>query len=98
MLHTVLRRKALGESVEQIRPALIIPTGKRKRQSPTVASIYRTLAEHMPCPDHWPFGHRPIPAADQAFAHGLHLRWIRDARQVVAEVGQEPDALEAGRG
>ncbi|MFE5028244.1 recombinase family protein [Streptomyces sp. NPDC056656] len=46
MLHTVLRRKALGESVEQIQPALIIPTGKRKGQSPSVASIYRALAEH----------------------------------------------------
>ncbi|MCM1965302.1 recombinase family protein [Streptomyces sp. G1] len=43
MLHTVLRRKALGESVEQIQPDLIIPTGKRKGQSP---SIYRALAEH----------------------------------------------------
>ncbi|MFJ7063108.1 recombinase family protein [Streptomyces griseobrunneus] len=46
MLHTVLRRKALGESVEQIQPDLIIPTGKRKGQSPSVASIYRALAEH----------------------------------------------------
>jgi DNA invertase Pin-like site-specific DNA recombinase len=46
MLHTVLRRKALGESVEQIPPALIIPTGKRKGQSPSVASLYRALAEH----------------------------------------------------
>ncbi|MEU6259584.1 recombinase family protein [Streptomyces sp. NPDC047043] len=46
MLHTVLRRKALGESVEQIQPALIIPTGKRKGQNPSVASIYRALAEH----------------------------------------------------
>jgi DNA invertase Pin-like site-specific DNA recombinase len=33
MLHTVLRRKALGESVEQIHPALIIPTGKRRSSS-----------------------------------------------------------------
>lgn len=46
MLHTVLRRKALGESVEQIQPALIIPTGKRKGRNPSVASIYRALAEH----------------------------------------------------
>ncbi|MFE2537657.1 recombinase family protein [Streptomyces sp. NPDC059371] len=45
MLHTVLR-KSLGESVEQIQPALIIPTGKRKGQNPSVASIYRALAEH----------------------------------------------------
>ncbi|MER5916887.1 recombinase family protein [Streptomyces sp. NPDC001982] len=46
MLHTVLRRRALGESVEQIQPDLIIPTGKRKGQSPSVASIYRALVEH----------------------------------------------------
>ena len=46
MLHTVLRRRAKGESVEQIQPDLIIPTGKRKGQSPSVASIYRALAEH----------------------------------------------------
>lgn len=46
MLHTVLRRRANGESVEQIRPDLIIPTGKRKGHNPGLASIYRALAEH----------------------------------------------------
>lgn len=46
MLHTVLRRKAAGESVESIQPDLIIATGKRKGHSPSLASIYRTLAEH----------------------------------------------------
>ncbi|MGW1192354.1 recombinase family protein [Streptomyces sp. NPDC002559] len=46
MLHTVLRRRAGGESVEQIQPDLTIPTGKRKGQNPSVASIYRALAEH----------------------------------------------------
>ncbi|GGR51919.1 hypothetical protein [Streptomyces netropsis] len=46
MLHTVLRRRAGGESVEQIQSDLIIPTGKRKGQNPSVASIYRALAEH----------------------------------------------------
>ncbi|WP_436777609.1 hypothetical protein [Yinghuangia sp. YIM S09857] len=48
MLQTVLRRPAGGESVEQTQPDLIIPTGKRKGQSPpwSVASIYRALAEH----------------------------------------------------
>ncbi|MFE9813301.1 recombinase family protein [Streptomyces sp. NPDC005548] len=46
MLHTVLRRKAAGESVEQIRPDLIIPTGERKGRNPGLASIYRALAEH----------------------------------------------------
>ncbi|MFF8941892.1 recombinase family protein [Streptomyces sp. NPDC014864] len=46
MLHTVLRRRAGGESVEQIHPHLIIPTGKRKGQNPSVASTYRALAEH----------------------------------------------------
>lgn len=40
------RRRANGESVEQIQPDLIIPTGKRKGQNPSVASIYRALAEH----------------------------------------------------
>jgi hypothetical protein len=46
MLHTVLRRRADGEPVESIRPDLIIPTGKRKGQNPSLASIYRALAEH----------------------------------------------------
>jgi hypothetical protein len=46
MLHTVIRRRAGGESVEQIQPDLIIPTGKRKGHSPSVAGIYRALAEH----------------------------------------------------
>ncbi|MFD8722243.1 recombinase family protein [Streptomyces sp. NPDC059629] len=60
MLHTVLRRKALGESVEQIQPALIIPTGKRKGQNPSVASIYRALAEHAKC-EVYPQGRRTGP-------------------------------------
>ncbi|MEU5539423.1 recombinase family protein [Streptomyces sp. NPDC020362] len=54
MLHTVLRRRAGGESVEQIQPDLIIPTGKRKGQNPSVASIYRALAAHAKreaCPE-----------------------------------------------
>ncbi|MFE1011038.1 hypothetical protein ACFW4M_07035 [Streptomyces sp. NPDC058794] len=42
----MLRRRALGGSVEQTQPDLIIPTGKRKGQAPSVASIYRALAEH----------------------------------------------------
>ena len=46
MLHTVLRRKAAGETVEAIRPDLIIPTGKRRGKNPSLASIYRALAEH----------------------------------------------------
>lgn len=46
MLHAVLRRRANGESVESIRPDLIIPTGKRKGRNPSLASIYRALAEH----------------------------------------------------
>ncbi|MFE3717199.1 recombinase family protein [Streptomyces cyaneofuscatus] len=46
MLHTVLRRRAAGETVEQIQRDLIIPTGKRKGQNPSVASVYRSLAEH----------------------------------------------------
>lgn len=46
MLHTVRRRRAGGESVEQIQPDLFIPTGKRKGLNPSVAGIYRALAEH----------------------------------------------------
>jgi len=45
-LQNVLRREALGDSVEQILPALIIPTGKRKGQSTSVASVYWAPAEH----------------------------------------------------
>ncbi|MEJ8642074.1 recombinase family protein [Streptomyces sp. MS1.HAVA.3] len=45
MLHTVLRRRTNGETVEEIQPDLIIPTGKRKGQSPSLSSIYRALAE-----------------------------------------------------
>ncbi|MFF7977360.1 recombinase family protein [Streptomyces sp. NPDC007905] len=45
MLHTVLRRRADGETVEQIQPDLIIPTGKRRGQNPSLSSIYRALAE-----------------------------------------------------
>ena len=41
MLHTVLRRRARGESIESIRKDLIIPTGKRKGRNPGLASIYR---------------------------------------------------------
>jgi DNA invertase Pin-like site-specific DNA recombinase len=44
MLHTVLRCQAAGEKVEAIQPDLVIPTGKRRGQSPSVASIYRALA------------------------------------------------------
>ncbi|MDO5745733.1 MAG: recombinase family protein [Micrococcaceae bacterium] len=46
MLHTVLRRRANGESLEDIRLDLIIPTGKRKGRNPSLASIYRALNEH----------------------------------------------------
>ncbi len=46
MLHTVLRRRASGESVESIRPDLIIPAGKRKGHTPSPASIYRAITEH----------------------------------------------------
>ncbi|WP_327286701.1 recombinase family protein [Streptomyces sp. NBC_01205] len=46
MLHTLLRRRANGETVEDIQPDLLIPTGRRKGQSPSLSSIYRALAEH----------------------------------------------------
>ncbi|MDP4506928.1 hypothetical protein [Nonomuraea turcica] len=46
MLHTVLRRRAAGESVEQIRSDLIIPTGKRKGRNLPVSC--RTLKRQQP--------------------------------------------------
>ncbi|WP_278045264.1 recombinase family protein [Actinomadura roseirufa] len=46
MLHTLLRRRAAGEKVDDIRKDLIIPTGKNKGHNPSPASIYRALAEH----------------------------------------------------
>ncbi|MFF4621853.1 recombinase family protein [Nonomuraea jabiensis] len=46
MIHTVLRRRAAGEPIDKIRKDLIIPTGKRKGHNPSLASIYRALAEH----------------------------------------------------
>ncbi|WP_250637881.1 recombinase family protein [Streptomyces fodineus] len=46
MRHTKLRRRANGEWVEQIQPDLIIPTGKRKGQNPSVAGSHRAPAEH----------------------------------------------------
>ncbi len=46
MLHTVLRRRANGESVEDIQPDLITPAGKHKGGNLSLASIYRALAEH----------------------------------------------------
>ena len=46
MLHTVLRRRAAGESVADIRKDLIIPTGRRKGENPSPASVYRALAEY----------------------------------------------------
>jgi hypothetical protein len=46
MLRTVFRRRTGGETVEQIQPDLIIPTGRRKGHNPSLSSIYRALAEH----------------------------------------------------
>jgi DNA invertase Pin-like site-specific DNA recombinase len=46
MLHTIPRRRAAGETVEQIRPDLIIPTGRRKGRNPSVASIYRAITAY----------------------------------------------------
>ncbi|WP_427017370.1 hypothetical protein ACQCSX_01610 [Pseudarthrobacter sp. P1] len=46
MLHTVLRRRRNGESLKDIRPDLVIPTGKRRGRHPSLASIYRALTQH----------------------------------------------------
>ncbi|MFE4966187.1 hypothetical protein [Streptomyces sp. NPDC056660] len=42
----MLRRRANGETVEDIQPGLLIPTGRRKGHSPSLSSSYRALAEH----------------------------------------------------
>ncbi|MFF3460158.1 hypothetical protein ACFYXH_38880 [Streptomyces sp. NPDC002730] len=56
MLYTVLRRRAGSESVEQIQPDLIIPTGKRKAQPPQ--NLKNKLSRSVA----WPRGspHRPF--------------------------------------
>lgn len=38
MLHTVLRRRASSESVDDSQPDLIIPTGKREGRNPSAAA------------------------------------------------------------
>ncbi|WP_342673475.1 recombinase family protein [Streptomyces sp. ICBB 8177] len=58
-LHTVLRRRANGESVEQIQPDLIIPTGKRKGQNPSVASASTGRSPSTPSARHTPKPLRP---------------------------------------
>ncbi len=59
MLHTVLRRRAAGESVESIQPDLIIPTGSARATTPawpasTAPSPNTTNARHAPRPSRLP--------------------------------------------
>ncbi|MFD9421999.1 MULTISPECIES: hypothetical protein [unclassified Streptomyces] len=70
----MLRRRANGESVEQIQPDLIILTGKRKGQAPSVASNYRALAEHEK-PESYP------EAVAQAHADFADLQDVDDIRR-----------------
>ncbi|MFJ3706499.1 MULTISPECIES: hypothetical protein [unclassified Streptomyces] len=42
----MLRRRTNGETVEDIQPDLLIPTGRSKGHNPSLSSIYRALAEH----------------------------------------------------
>ena len=60
MLHTVLRRRANGESVEKIRPHLIIPTGKRKGPAPQPGQHLPGACRARQGAD-VPRGHRPSP-------------------------------------
>jgi hypothetical protein len=75
MLHTVLRRRANGESVEDIQPDLITPAGKRKGGNPSLASIYRALAEHAK-QEAYP---EAIDQAHTDFATGTSLAVARQA-------------------
>jgi DNA invertase Pin-like site-specific DNA recombinase len=77
MLHTVLRRRATGETVESIRGDLIIPTGKRKGRNPSAASIYRALAEHTK--------QQAYPEAVEAAHADFALLWFC-SREVAANV------------
>ena len=93
MLHTVLRRKNAGESVETIQPDLIIPTGKRTGQHPSLASIYRALAEHekaLTYPDAIEQAHTEFAQLRQANAPADTLR-PRPARvfEVVSDARRE---------
>ncbi|MFI7443204.1 recombinase family protein [Nonomuraea indica] len=73
MIHTVLRRRAAGEPVDKIRKDLIIPTGKRKGHNPSLASIYRALAEHEKSQRH-PDAAEQARAEYAAFHKGLQPR------------------------
>ncbi|MDX3291860.1 recombinase family protein, partial [Streptomyces scabiei] len=61
MLHTVLRRRAGGESVGQIQPDLFIPTGKRKGHKPSVRYLsqdtWRKCRSEPPWTKFWSVGH-----------------------------------------
>ncbi|WBO61407.1 hypothetical protein [Streptomyces camelliae] len=59
----MLRRRAGGESVEQIQPDPIIPTGRRKGRNPSVASIYRALAERAKREVYPKPSNRPTPTS-----------------------------------
>ncbi|ACZ85519.1 hypothetical protein Aros01_02123 [Streptosporangium roseum] len=88
MLHTVLRRRANGESVEAIRLDLIIPTGKREGQHPSLASIYRAPAEHEK--------RQAYPkAVEQAHADSAMLqartRSARPTSRIIADQRYPPD-------
>ncbi|MFJ4689683.1 hypothetical protein [Streptomyces sp. NPDC088789] len=63
MLPTVLRRRALGDSMERIQPDLII---QAQGIQPSVASSYRALAEHKKA--------QAYPEAAQADITALHQR------------------------
>ncbi|WP_328744750.1 hypothetical protein OHT57_05000 [Streptomyces sp. NBC_00285] len=88
MLHTVLRRRANGESVEQIQPDLIIPTGRRKGQHPSVASICRALAEHAKRkahPEAIEQAHADFAAVQADQVPGPHLTVPDRASRLIAE-------------
>jgi hypothetical protein len=83
MLHTVLRRRTNGETVEDIQPDLLIPTGRRKGQSPSLSSIYRALAEYektQAYPEAVETAHADFPPSSSATAapssySALHATW-----------------------
>jgi hypothetical protein len=83
MPHTVLRRRAAGESVESIRPDLIIPIGKRTGQNPSLASIYRVLTEHVKAEAYL----EAVAHAHSDFAALRHCSWLARYAPQAAQPG-----------